>query len=595
MEFKFKKGIFLITGYNEIGLDSNGAGKSSVLNSIIWALFNRTSKGLTGKSVTRWGSEKPAMVTLHLSDSNNREYKIIRTPDSVDFIIDNVNTRGHKKDIQSTINDTFKTNYDLFLSSVMFTKGQADFLTDSGDAAKKRLFKSILGLEKIDRMYSKAKDIYDSLFSSAHTLEIDIKILESTISNLESEIEVYKTKNSTWESDKENKIKVLSLQLESSNPPLIDNSIEKKLLEAEKQSKELRNIIKHLEETIPDTQKHLTSVYKDLGYYRNTIGDLNQNLEDAKSIKGTTCRACGAKITKKGMESHITEITSQIEKYEKISTDLQNEMSVLEKDISSFERYKQELLDIKNDCQSYKSLLESHQHKLELFEKNKSQIVERIKLEKDVANPYSFLLDRKRKEYDGALETWNDKKTKFKIITSNIDTYAFIKWVLSREGVVSVIIEKIFGRLEALINMYLSSICAEGFIVSIKPQKELKSGAIKDEIDIVVHKRDQRILYSALSGGQEQRITIAMLMALYKLSKELGMNKFDFLLLDEVIDLSLSDKGQQDVMRLLHNLNEDIQNIFVISHKDGLASDFHFQIDVRMNRDGITYLKEINY
>ncbi len=594
IELTFNKGgIFFISGYNELNGGSNGSGKSSILNSITYSLFGRTSKGLGGDAVNRWGSSKSAEVKICFSNTDGHTYEIVRTPDSISFKIDNINTAGHKRDVQTTINDTFRTNYDLFLSSVMFTRG-ADFLTDSGDSAKKRLFKSLLGLEQIDKMAEKAKTIYDSLFKEAIILDYGVKGQGTLIEKLESEINTYVIKKVNWEAEKSNKIKALqdSIALDA---PIIDISLKQKIKEKEKYKLELQSYADKYEDSVPELQEKLASVYKDVGYYTKNIDELKSTMFDSESIQGTVCTYCGAKITKKGMAFHLQELQNQVIENEDKLTNLYEAMREIESRVLECDNYRIELSKLEKECNNLSMILSSQQHQIEIFESKRAQINERIQAETASSNPYSSLFELKEQEVSELKFKIEDSKKKFKELTSNIDIYSYIKWVLSREGVVSAIIEKTFGRLEALINNYLSSICTEGFKIQIKPQRELKSGALKEEIEIVVIQGDKKIPYSGLSGGQEQRVTIAVLLALYRLSKELGMNRFDFLLLDEIIDLSLDASGKQNVIKLLTRMEEEIKHIFIISHDDEIAADFHFQIDVRRKRDGITVLKEVNY
>jgi exonuclease SbcC len=207
-------------------------------------------------------------------------------------------------------------------------------------------------------------------------------------------------------------------------------------------------------------------------------------------------------------------------------------------------------------------------------------------------NPYNDMLVKTRDKIS-KLELEVEKgKGEIEKTSIDADVYAFLKWVFSKEGVSSFIIERAFGRLESLANRYLSLISTEGFQLEIKPQKELKSKAIKEEIDIVVKTGNQRALYWALSDGQRQRLNIAMLLAVYRLCKDLGINRFDFLLLDEVLDLSLAEKGQSDVMGLMRRLlASEVHNIFVISHRPEISADFDRNIEVVRREDGVSYVK----
>jgi DNA repair exonuclease SbcCD ATPase subunit len=127
-------------------------------------------------------------------------------------------------------------------------------------------------------------------------------------------------------------------------------------------------------------------------------------------------------------------------------------------------------------------------------------------------------------------------------------------------------------------------------VLDVVPQKELKTGTLKEEIDISIVVSGRRVNYWGLSDGQRQKVNISLLLALYKLCKERGVNPFDFMLLDEVLDLSLSEGGCSDVITLLHDINHEIHTIVVISHKDSIKNDFAHLVDVYRSSDGISVI-----
>jgi len=593
MEIAFPKpGNFIITGYNEPGGDSNGSGKSTILNAIIWALFGKTAKGLRGSDVIRWSSSGGTQVLLRLADDRGRIYDVTRTDRSVSFKIDGVETGGHKLDIQQTINETFHTNYDLALSSIMFTKGQADFLTDSGDAAKKRLFKSILRLEKIDKMYDKVKEEFSNLNTKAEHLEYTIGSKESVVADTYKELQSLNDKLTSWGEQQKAHIRKLKEEI-AEEAPVIDETLENRLEGQKSMVLSLELQVKEAEEVAPFLSSELAEAYKSVGYYKILLETLEKEFMEAESQQGGVCRYCGSKITKRGFFAHLDEINQKIVDARKDLTKYTEQMYNLEQTVSRLDTLRVDYALANKEYLELQMMVSVQRQKIESFKATKGAKEKTIQLEETKENPYESVV----KDKTSFLQTLEGDvailRKQFIEVIGAIDIYGFLKWVLSREGVVSVIIEKTFSRLQALINRYLSAVCTEGFFVELKPKKELKSGAMKDEIDIVITQKGRKVPYAALSSGQEQRVTIAALLALYKLSKELGMNRFGFLLLDEVLDLSLAEKGQQDIIRLLEGMITEIRNVLVISHKDALVTEFPFQINVRRGMDEVTYLEGV--
>ena len=114
---------------------------------------------------------------------------------------------------------------------------------------------------------------------------------------------------------------------------------------------------------------------------------------------------------------------------------------------------------------------------------------------------------------------------------------------------------------------------------------------MKEEMDIYVEFGGRKIPYLGLSSGQQQRINIALLVAVYMWGREIGSNNFDFLLLDEVLDLSLAKKGQEDVVEFINSLLSHIRTIILISHKENISSKFDFELFVRRDSQEVSHLE----
>ena len=75
-KIKFDKGTWFITATNHDGgskVDSNGSGKTTVLDAIVWAIFGRTSGRRSGKSLISHGHTRCA-VRLVLGEYHEEGY-----------------------------------------------------------------------------------------------------------------------------------------------------------------------------------------------------------------------------------------------------------------------------------------------------------------------------------------------------------------------------------------------------------------------------------------------------------------------------------------------------------------------------------------
>lgn len=584
-----KAGLYLISGYNELGYDSNGSGKSAVLNAICFALFGRTSTGLGSNEVKRWDSSGSLEVRLTLIDEK-KSYEIIRIDNSVTFLINGEKIGVHKKDIQSTINETFKTNFDLFISSTMFSQNQAEFLAAAGDVTKKKLFKSIFQLERIDKAYEKAKDKHNELFSEADSLSRDISYKSDAILDHERKSKTYREKSEEFQEWKNSKIQWLK---DKKNTIQIIVSVDETPLQNEKILKDklskLQDRVSQSEDKIVETEQSLQKLHANKLFLNNLYQENMNILTDINTTNSTTCKYCGQPITRKDIGKHKQELVDANEEIRSKMFNLNSEIGQLEYTILQSVQYKEDFYKTEKQLLALSAHIEQQRALLQQVQSNIQDIDVDIEKWINMPDEYAETARLELEKYERVKEEKETLIKRLENVKMDIDIFGYLKWLLSREGVVSFIIEKAFGRLESLANQYLSIISSERFQIEIRPQRELKSKALKEEIDIVIKSKDRRIPYWSLSDGQRQRINIALLIAVYRLCKDKGVNNFAFLLLDEILDLSLAEKGQEDVIRLMRYLLEkEVHNVFIISHRDEIEKDFDYQIEVQRNKEGIS-------
>lgn len=575
-----RPGLFLISGYDENGKDSNGSGKSTILNAICWALFGKTLKGVQGKDVVRWG-EKDCEVILTLTDKEYK-YKIIRNTTKINFMVDGASIPGNKLELQEKIESTFNTSYFSFIRSTSFSQGQVAFLGASTDAEKKKLFKDIFRLDKIDKLYLQVKTRYDGLMTEADGIVHQLKAIEEMIQNAENARLRTETNESNYQQEKEILIDQLSKDKEGRRPTKDGNQIREALQLCSCSLDGLKDVEKKHDDLFEARARILTEIAAN----KKETMRLWDVLEKSE-ILGQRCEVCGSIVNRKMLSAHKKELEDKIENLINRNKSLESDLSIIETsrmeadskllERNELRKYKEnlerELMRLEFDWQEYEEFCKMSDARIEDYEKK---------------NPYTSVLkdvDHQLDIFKGKQKLWSEDYEK---VTKDIDIYAYLKWVLSKEGVSSFIIEESYGRLQYLSNKFLSKISNNNLHLKITPQRELKSGALREEIDIPVFVGSQLTTYWGLSDGQRSRVNIALLLALNKVCKEKKVNEFNFLLLDEVLDISLAEGGQLDVIDVLKEYLKECRTIIVISHKDTIANYFNYNIKVTRDQEGVS-------
>lgn len=175
----------------------NGAGKSSLLDAITWALFGQGTKGGTKELdnyVTRGETEGRVELEFRL---NGQTYRVVRSrsigrnKSALEFyILDGENWRSVSgktiADTQKVIEDTLRMDYRTFTASSLILQGKADsFTADMTDQERKEALARILGLDLWDRLQERAKEVIRGLREELKASEMTRVQLEQNIAREE--------------------------------------------------------------------------------------------------------------------------------------------------------------------------------------------------------------------------------------------------------------------------------------------------------------------------------------------------------------------------------------------------------------------------
>jgi len=171
----------------------NGAGKSSILDGITWALFGRARKH--DETVINLESKKAEVCLVFQYEGN--QYKIVRsnpqgkTKQVELYIADDKSeksdplwiplTERTMRDTDQKIIDILRLDYESFTNASFLLQGEADQFTQQNPAARKRILSQILGLEIWE-------DYRNRAFQKRRLAEKDLNQLDGRISEIISEL-----------------------------------------------------------------------------------------------------------------------------------------------------------------------------------------------------------------------------------------------------------------------------------------------------------------------------------------------------------------------------------------------------------------------
>jgi DNA repair exonuclease SbcCD ATPase subunit len=160
---KYNKSVVFIEGKNkDNGGGSNGSGKSTIFEAVVWGLFGRTIRKSTEETLVNNLIKKDCEVTITID--GNVEVRRTKRPTFLSFNVNGLNkTKESVVATQEAIEQYFNINYKTFLTSVHFgQQNEVDFISASADD-KRTIIKNFLALEDLFSVREKIKEMKSSV------------------------------------------------------------------------------------------------------------------------------------------------------------------------------------------------------------------------------------------------------------------------------------------------------------------------------------------------------------------------------------------------------------------------------------------------
>lgn len=541
---------FLATGNNPItiSLDStnttlivgqNGAGKSTIIEAIVFALFNKSFRKVNKNQLINSINEKDCVVEVVFSVGAT-EWLVRRGMKPGIF---EIHKNGVLLDQHSSAVDqqkwfeqyVLKLNYKSFTQIVVLGSSTFVPFMQLPAASRREIIEDLLDIRIFSTMNVILKDKIKTSGEELRNFETDIAFLKEKAemqTNHIKSLEKTAKKTITQKQDKivelEEGIEVLNKTIETSNNHATQ------LLEELTKFNGIDIKIKKLEKEITTNTNLIARTEKEENFF----------------VDNDVCPKCTQPITKDLKKKHLLQSSKIIhdttELVEKYKSQLQKANKIIEKQSDM----NMEVSDINWDIKS----------KLQTI-KTTQKIISDIKNEIEDLKNDSLDIDSEKEKLSAI---GNEGLSVQKSIADIKDTkrnYDVISSLLKDGGIKSMIIRKYLPVMNQLINKYLQEL---DFYVNFTLDEEFNE-SIKSR-----HRDD--FTYSSFSEGEKMRIDLALMFTWRSIAKLKNSANTNLLILDEVFDSSLDVGGTDEFLRIIRGVQDDT-NIFIISHKGDVLLD----------------------
>ena len=497
----------------------NGAGKSTFLDALCFALFNKPFRNINKSQLLNSINQKGLLVEVEFRIGKN-EYKVRR---GVKPNIFEVYRNDEMIDQDAALRDTQKhleesilnLNYKSFTQIVIL--GSASFTPFMQLPAyiRREVIEDILDIQIFTTMNGLMKERLTGL-------QGEIRDIESKVEVAKQKATIQKKYIETLENNKAEKLAQIEGEI---------NELESKIEDAKQDTNAKSEQAKSLGDPTAKRRKLETLQEK----FISQIKKANKELEFYDEYD--ECPTC-----KQGLpHEHKTEMQSErsekIKELEKASEDMSKEFDKVDVLIKEYQDLQEEIIEANNEISTNQKYLQRLHAELGDARGRVADIeTEQDKL-KDLA-----------KEVTSANKERADKNEEMHYMQA-------VSSLLKDTGIKTTIIKQYLPAINALANKYLA---AMDFFVNFNLDEKFN--------ETIKSRGRDKFSYASFSEGEKQRIDLALLFTWRTIAKMKNSANTNLLILDEVFDSSLDNNGTDYVMTLLNTIGEDT-NVFVISHK----------------------------
>jgi DNA repair exonuclease SbcCD ATPase subunit len=573
VELSFQNGLNLITGFNKDNPDlKNGIGKSTICDALVFCLYDETIKNLKKTEIVNDKNKKNCEVELSFSidkDGVISDYIIKRgiSPSYCNFYINDVDsTKSGIPQTNSAIEKCIGISKSLFQQSIIMSVGNSVSFFGLKSQDKRAFIEGVFDLDVFSKMLSEARNGFNDSKKTKDSLTIQ---LQSENVNLKHLIE----KNDGFEENK----RLFIEQLQSQN---IES--ESKILELEKSIQTVSDQ-SEIESEISELKKKLSALDDAILNANVKVQSIDNNIKTtSKEIKllesiGDICSKCNRPLDAEEITGRLNEIS---QKRTSISED-QNKITVANDKLLQAKKLKADLET------KIKSLNDKMNTNKMVIEKNKLIKSHILTLKRNMSDNLNKISE-KTEETSAFKELISTSELKIANLTSELSNaklensvFESCKFILSEEGVKSVIIKELKNFLNAKLNNYLIELEAPIQCTFDEYFEETLTNAANVEKS-----------YFALSGGERRRLDMAVLFTLQDMLRLRSGIDVQLSFYDEILDTAIDESGRKRILQILKDKSNS-SSIYVISHRPKMSDLIDNEI-VLVKHDDFTTIQSAN-
>ena len=542
---------FLSTGnqFTEIALDkhsttliigSNGAGKSTILDALCFALYGKAFRKINKPQLINTTNEKDCVVEVEFNIGEvewkvergikPNLFKIYRNDEPLDQAASAVD---QQKWFEQTV---IKMNYKSFTQIVIL--GSSTFVPFMQLSANNRrdVIEDLLDIRIFSTMNTVIKD-------KIRTVKDEIKVFQLKKESLSDKVEMQQNFITELETNAECDIKNKEKRIENL---LVE---ENKLINSNQDiEKDVTKLNIDIEEVVGATEK-LRTLGNLKGKISNKVSTITK--EHKFFTENTVCPTCDQAIEETFRINRITDAQNKAKELQSGFKELEEAINREEERERQFSILSKEITSLTHGISQDNIKIAGCQRQVRDLESEIQRVTDNLANRNTEHEKLATFKDNLKETYEELAQR-----------RDTIDYYDFAYSLLKDGGVKTKIIKKYLPLINQQVNRYLQMM---DFFINFTLDEEFN-----ETVQSPIH---EDFSYASFSEGEKMRIDLALLFTWREVARMKNSVNTNLLIMDEVFDSSLDGFGTEEFLKIIRFVIQDA-NVFVISHKQGMEDRF---------------------
>ena len=596
-EFDFRDaGLVLVEGENldDASAQSNGSGKSAMIDALVWCLFGTTLRGYESDEVINRRVGEDCQVTVSW-ESDDEIYSVVRSRRHSTFknslrVVhlnsDEDMTLSSNTETQELVEKLIGCSMRTFLSSVVFGQDSAYRFSSLTDKEQKEILDEVLGVERFSAACGAARAQAAVVDIRLDTVTSDLAKANDAHRAAEEEQDDLELKNEGFEQERETKLEQEREKLRKAKEWVKKNA----KIDADKlkalHEKAVKNATAH-ERVVEDLNDGATRAAVERARAKVLVEGLRLHVKSHEALAGD-CPTCGQRVDDMQRDRVLGDFKKKLTTAAKALEKVDAAVAEIDED---FAKAKRKLADARNTVATAQREVNEAVGagaNLIAWRRRVADHEERIaELEKETS-PYTALAKKaalKREKHAAEIKLLAEQVTaeeaKLKLADFWVDAFG-------AKGLRSLLLDSSLPLLNEEATRISRAVTGGAITIEFSATSELKSGKTIDRFEVKVDNKHGAASYFGNSSGERAKVDLCVGLALQRLVASRSSASFNVCFFDEVFD-HLDSAAHERVVDVLSEI--DKESVFVVSHDEDLKAWFPASLKV-VKENGFSTVEE---